>query len=153
MPRDPLTLLLPFGMVDESFSLEMLLATTSGLSGADSWRLREVFMMSSREEAFVRRLLRKKRNIWIYRCNQRGWCGDFVIVDMSEPVAKRRRGVVLELKSGAALKEGDGGLQIKNAAAAIGELISRGVLAEGADMVTWLGGKEAILEALGAAEV
>ena len=153
MSPKPLTLLLPFRLVDESFSLAMLLASDPERSGAETWRLREVFAMSSREEAFVRRLLRKKRNLWIYRCNQRGWCGDFIIIDMSEPEPSRRHGLLLELKSGAALKEGGGGLQVKNAAAAFAELRSSGVLGEGATTGTWLGSKEAILEALGAAEV
>jgi hypothetical protein len=153
MPAQPLTLLLPFKLVDESFSLPMLLASDPERSGAETWRLQEVFAMSSREEAFARRLLSRKRNIWIYRCNQRGWCGDFVIVDMSEPEAARRRAVVVELKSGAALKAGGGGLQVKNAAAAIDELIAAGVLAPGSEVVTWLGSKEAVLAELGAGEL
>ena len=153
MSGTPLTLLLPFRMVDESFSLELLLASDPERSGADTWRLRELFAMSSREEAFVRRLLRKKRNLWLFRCNQRGWCGDFVVVDMSEPEVRRRHAVVIELKSGAALKVGGGGLQIKNAHAAVSELVADGVLAEGAAFETWLGSKEAVLETLGAAEV
>ena len=153
MSPKPLTLLLPFRLVDEGFSLAMLLASAPELSSFDPRRLREVFAMSSREQAFVRRLLRKKRNLWIFRCNQRGWCGDFIIVDMSEPDASRRRSLLIELKSGAALKEGGGGLQVKNAAAAFAELHASGVLEEGATTDTWLGSKEAILEALGAAEV
>ncbi|MFT5686476.1 MAG: hypothetical protein ACI8RZ_007432 [Myxococcota bacterium] len=153
MPAQPLTLLLPFRLVDESFSLVMLLASDPERSGADTWRLQEVFAMSSREEAFVRRLLRKKRNIWIFRCNQRGWCGDFVIVDMSQPDARRRLAVVIELKSGAALKRGGGGLQVKNASAAIAELTASGVLGEEPEVVTWLGSKEAVLAELGASEV
>ena len=153
MSAQPLTLLLPFWMVDESFSIAMLLASDPDRSGAETWRLQEVFSMSSREEAFVRRLLRKKRNIWLYRCNQRGWCGDFVLVDMSVPDIRYRQAVVIELKSGASLKRSGGGLQVKNASAAIAELTAAGVLSEGAELVTWLGSKEAVLEALGAAEV
>ncbi len=153
MSAQPLTLLLPFWMVDESFSVAMLLASDPDRSGAGAWRLQEVFAMSSREEAFVRRLLRKKRNIWLYRCNQRGWCGDFVMVDMSVPDIRHRQAVVIELKSGASLKLGGGGLQVKNAPAAVAELIAAGVLGEGTELVTWLGSKEAVLEALGAAEV
>ena len=72
---------------------------------------------------------------------------------MSVPDIRHRQAVVIELKSGASLKLSGGGLQVKNAPAAIAELVEAGVLSEGAELVTWLGSKEAVLEALGAAEV
>ena len=150
MAQIPQTLLLSFQLVDEGFSMERLLSGLPDHSWSEGWRMREMFAMSSREVAFVRRLLTRKRNLWLYRCNQRGFCGDFVVVDMSEPDASRREALVLELKSGASLKVGGGGVQVKNVATAVQEIVDSGVLLEGVQVTTWVGSKEVILEALGA---
>jgi hypothetical protein len=39
--------------------------------------------------------------VWVFRCDQRRFAGDFVVVDMSEPRPERRWVVVLDLKMGA----------------------------------------------------
>ncbi|MFT4980165.1 MAG: hypothetical protein ACI8S6_006077, partial [Myxococcota bacterium] len=119
------------------------------ISAGQAFRLREVFAMSSREEVFVRILLREKRNLWIFRCHQQGFSGDFVIVDMSHPQPQRRSAVVVELKARALLKLGSGGLQLKNAPVAVAELIERGVLTEHSEVTIATGDKDAVLEYLG----
>ena len=148
---EPRTLYLPFRMVDESFSVELLLQETPGIPAGKAWRLREQFDMSSREEAFARQLLRRKRNLWLFRCHQQAYCGDFIVVDMSDPRPARRPAWVLELKARAPLKKGSGaGLQVKNAPEALAELCAQGVLTAEAPIEILLGDEDAILEYLGA---
>jgi hypothetical protein len=91
------------------------------------------------EEGFARALLAAHARLWLYRSNQRAFCGDFVVVDMSSPRPSRRRALVLELKHGAPLRFGGGGagVQLVNAERAVHEL-SGAVLGEGArwDLLT-----------------
>jgi len=145
----PMTLYLPFRMVDESFSVPLLLEEARDISPGHAFRLREAFAMSSREEVFVRTLLRHKRNIWIFRCHQKGFSGDFVVVDMSTPKPAERRAVVVELKARAPLKLGGGGLQVKNHPASLAELVAQGVLASSSPSETVTGDKDAVLSYLG----
>lgn len=144
-----MTLYLPFRMVDESFSVPLLLEEDRGISSGEAYRLREAFGMSSREEAFVRVLLRWKRNMWVFRCHQQGFSGDFVIVDMSHPQPAGRSAVVVELKARAPLKIGAGGVQVKNAAVSVAELIGQGVLTERSPVTVVTGDKDAVLSHLG----
>ncbi len=79
------------------------------------------FALSSRELRFVRALHARKANLWVWRCRQDAFAGDFVVVDMSEPDPARRRCWVLELKMGAPLKA-VGGHQMGRADDALAEL-------------------------------
>ncbi len=62
------------------------------------------FGLSSRETRFVRAIHARKSNLWLWRCRQDAFAGDFVVVDMSEPRPEARTVWVLELKQGQALK-------------------------------------------------
>ncbi len=119
---DPFLLHLPVRMLDVGFGLGTHIFNSWRCSRSETHRLVEIFAMTRPEIAFVRRLLERKRNLWLYRCNQRRFCGDFVVVDMSGPM-NLREALVLELKANEALKLEAGGVQLQNAAEAVAELI------------------------------
>ena len=124
--RSPLTMRLPFSMADRNLRLEQILAADPSRSWAHSLPLLAAFALSNPEKRFVRRLLTCKRNYWLFRTNQRQLCGDFVAVDMSAVVPRRRTVSVIELKSGTGLKFGGGGAgnQLQRALAAVTEIAS-----------------------------
>ncbi len=102
---------------------------------ADEWELSRSsisflvgsFTFRNDEKSFVVNLLENKPNLWVFRCNQRKFCGDFVIVDMSSPAPELRRVVVLDLKQGASLKRGGGGagIQLQNARSAVQDIAQK----------------------------
>jgi len=136
--RAPTTLRLPFWAAAR-FRLEAILRSQS--IGVE-WR--EVFALGGPERAFARSLLQRRRNVWLYRTNQRRACGDFVAIDMSAP--RDRRAYALELKSDEPLRIGAGGVQLAGLASAIAEL--RPVIGDGA-VITARGGGAAMLAWLG----
>ena len=83
--------------------------------------LHALFAMEEDEREFARVILDQKPNYWVFRANQKKFCGDFIVVDMSCPDASNRKPIVVELKRGATLKLGGGGAsnQLCNAAEAI----------------------------------
>lgn len=149
MPREPLTLRLPHSLVDGPgrFNLHRLLSQVDERSSSQAWGLQERFALSSREERFVRRLLAVKRNLWLFRCNQRRYCGDFIAVDMASAAVHLRPAYALELKQGEPLKLDAGpGIQMKNVDEAILELIEQDVLQVGSPYIRVSGSFEVILE-------
>jgi hypothetical protein len=108
------------------------------------------FAFKNDERGFARELLARRTELWLFRSNQRAFCGDFVAIDMSSPVPGRRRAFVLELKLGARLRVGSGGVQLRNAESAVRDLGRGGVLGDeaGFDVVT--GDAERILAFLSA---
>lgn len=139
--RAPFLLRLPFWMADR-FDLAMLLAQRAELSGSLARRWLEVFALSGPETAFARGVLSRKRNLWLYRCHQRRFCGDFVIVDMSAPV-DLRMGWVIELKLGEPLRFDVGGVQLQQAAEAVAEVLGarapwRTIMGGGVEVQAWL---------------
>jgi hypothetical protein len=116
-----------------------------------SARLRASFEMHDDEEAFARALLAHRKNLWVFRANQRASCGDFVLVDMSSPRPCSRRVWVVELKRGQALLEGGGGagFQLVRHRAALDELARRyGVVPLGITCRLLVGDATAVLAAL-----
>jgi hypothetical protein len=83
------------------------------------------FAFKNDEHAFARTLLARRTELWLFRANQRAFCGDFVAVDMSAAAGARRRALVIELKLGAAVRVGCGGVQMRNAARAVRDLPRR----------------------------
>lgn len=149
MPADPLTLRLPPWLVDR-FDLPRVIAESGSYTRSEAYRLLERFAMSGPEQAFVQTVLARRTNLWLYRCNQRAACGDFLVVDVSSPSPADRAAVAIELKAGAPLALGGARLQLTNVDAALAELIVTGVLASPA--VTHAHGDEAaVLAYLGAA--
>ncbi|HVV88572.1 MAG TPA: hypothetical protein VHE35_36260 [Kofleriaceae bacterium] len=127
MGADPLTLLLPAWMVDR-FDLARVLAETGRWSWSEGYRLLERFDMSGPERDFVQTVLARRTNLWLYRCNQREVCGDFIVVDLSPPDAADRPALVVELKTGEPLAFGGARRQLARAAEAVAEIAASGVL-------------------------
>lgn len=149
----PLTLRLPFWLAHE-FSLKRLLARTLSNSWSECWALIPAFAHSGPEREFVRHMLRHERRLWLFRCHQRAFCGDFVVVDMSPPPGQRRWSAVVELKSSGPLTVGGGGAsnQFKNSAAALqavekqlphgGPFVSHLVSGDSQQVLAWLRGRQ-----------
>ena len=115
--------------------------------------LNAMFDFKSDERAFARALLEQKPHLWVFRCNQQRFCGDFILIDMSCPDIEGRRVLALEMKERGRLKVGSGaGFQLRNAARAVAA-ISRetGIVVEGAPFETVVGGKGELASFLGLA--
>ena len=141
--RIPSTLRLPFHAAGR-FRLEQLLVAQLDVPWSVGWQLREMFALSGPELALARLLLERRRNLWLYRTNQRHYCGDFIAIDMSAP--RDRRTYALEVKTGEPLRVGVGGRQFTGLPGALAELadvIGAGVVVtaqgDGEAIVRWLG--------------
>lgn len=144
--RPPLTLRLSFGLVDEGFHFHKLLMDGLGLSSREARELRPAFDVSAPEKRFARALLRDKRNVWLYRCHQQRFCGDFIAVDMSAAEPARRPAVVIELKEREPVRAGlEATGQQKHALAAVSEIIAAGVLTEASPVEILVGGSHEVL--------
>lgn len=120
----PMILHLPAHM-SESFNLARQLAAED-MSWAHGFRLLADFEMRTQEQAFAKTLLARKRNVWLFRCNQRCFCGDFVTVDMSAQSPAQRQVYVIELKMGEPLQVGvKPGTQMARWRAAVAEIAER----------------------------
>jgi hypothetical protein len=149
MPREPpIVLPISLPLLTHANPWALLLAKEEGYSLSNASLLSERYALKSDEKPFVRELLRRKRNVWAFRCDQRRFAGDFVVVDMSEPRPERRWVVVLDLKMGAPLVLGGGGagVQLTHAQLAVEALAARqDLLAPGARYELATGDKAAIL--------
>ena len=92
-------------------------------------------------------LLEVQTHLWIYRCNQRRFCGDFIAVDMSEPRRGCRRVHPIELKQRAQLKIGSQHWQLTRFRAALQEIATTTGAIEAAVPVTPLLGDSAAVAA------
>jgi hypothetical protein len=110
------------------------------------------FAFKGDEYAFAQALLRKKTELWLFRSNQRAFCGDFVVVDLSSPSPARRRAFVLDLKLNAKLRIGGGGagVQLRNAERVIRDIAATGVLGKDPRYELMTGGSEEVLRFFGA---
>ncbi|HBP22783.1 MAG TPA: hypothetical protein DEA08_34010 [Planctomycetes bacterium] len=109
------------------------------------------FRFVNDERAFARALVERKSNLWLFRCNQRAFCGDFVVVDMSSPDPRRRPVWVIDLKRGAPLRLGGGGAGVafRNAGRAVRAVASGfQILGRRAEPELVTGDRELILEHL-----
>lgn len=116
-----MTLLLP-PWLGASFNLPRVLADDGRWSGSEAYRLLERFDLASHERVFVKTILERRTNLWVFRAHQRHACGDFIIVDMSSPRAVTRQSYVLELKSGEPLVIGGARLQCARYREALAEI-------------------------------
>ncbi|WP_438016836.1 hypothetical protein WMF18_39570 [Sorangium sp. So ce315] len=118
-------------------------------SQADADFAFHAFAFKADEDRFARGLMDRRTELWLFRSNQRAYCGDFLAVDMSSPWPARRRSYVIELKRGMPVRVGGGavGLQLRNAASAVQGLAQQGdVLGDEAAYVTVSGDGTAIVE-------
>jgi hypothetical protein len=149
MPREPpIVLPVTLPLLGHANPWALLLAKEEGYPLATAALLSERYALKSDEKPFVRELLSRKRNLWVFRCDQRRFAGDFVVVDMSDPRPARRQVVVLDLKMGAPLVLGGGGagVQLTHAQLAVEGVAARqGVLAPGTPYALATGDKDAML--------
>ena len=148
MPKPPIVLRLSPALLAFANPWPLLLMEDPRFSQASALRMGERFSFKNDEKAFVRELLFRKSNFWIFRSDQQSFCGDFVVVDMASPLVKLRAVAVIDLKQGASLKQGGGGagIQFKNAALAVQAVAREFQIINEASPVSLLSGdKEAIL--------
>jgi hypothetical protein len=127
---DPLTLRLPSWLCD-SFDLARVIANEHRVPGRTTGACHfDRFDMRSHERSFVKTVLARRSNLWLFRTNQRRSCGDFIAVDMSSSRRVDRCAYVMELKMGERLVTGGARLQCAQYGAAVDELAARGVLAD-----------------------
>lgn len=147
---DPLTLRLPSWLCN-SFDLARVIANEHRSHGRTTGVCRfDRFEMRSHERSFVKTVLARRSNLWLFRSNQRRSCGDFIAVDMSSSRRADRCAYVMELKMGERLVTGGARLQCAQYGAAVDELAARGILevrspvellyGDGAAVLTHLGG-------------
>jgi hypothetical protein len=146
--EEPRTLLLPAWMLS-SFDLPRAIAEERRWSWSEGWRLLERFEMASHERTFVKTILERRSNLWLYRTNQRLACGDFIAVDMSPPLAVDRTARVIELKTGARLALGGARVQCADHRAAVDEIARAGIVDAGSPVELIYGDHAAVLEHLG----
>jgi hypothetical protein len=107
------------------------------------------FEMRSHERAFVKTVLARRSNLWLFRTNQRKSCGDFIAIDMSSPRRADRCAHVMELKMGERLVIGGARLQCAQYAAAVCELVDREILDDESAVELLYGDGGAVLTHLG----
>lgn len=125
MPRPlPLALALPRRALARRDLVPALVWRAIRPANADVGLVVQAFELKNDELDFARALLAKKSQLHLFRSNQRAFCGDFVVVDVSSPSVARRSAVVLDLKQGAPLRVGGGGagVQLRNAELAVREI-------------------------------
>lgn len=142
MTTDPLTLRLPSWLCAR-FDLARVIANEHRRCRFDQ------FDMRSHERAFVKTVLARRSNLWLFRTNQRRSCGDFIAIDMSSPVRAERRAYVMELKMGERLVIGGARLQCAQYATAVDELVARAILVDSSPVELLYGDGAVVLARLG----
>ncbi|MBA2544330.1 MAG: hypothetical protein H0V17_32095 [Deltaproteobacteria bacterium] len=146
---DPFTLRLP-GWLCDSFDLARVIANEHRSRGRTTGVCRfDKFEMRSHERAFVKAVLARRSNLWLFRTNQRRSCGDFIAIDMSSSRRVDRRAYVMELKTGDPLVTGGARLQCAQYRVAVNELVARDLLADGSPVELLYGDNAAVLTHLG----
>ena len=149
MPTDPLTLRLPSWLCT-SFDLGRAIANEHRVRGRTTGVCRShEFDMRSHERAFVKTVLARRSNLWLFRTNQRRSCGDFIAIDMSASRRADRRAYVMELKMGERLVIGGAHLQSAHYPAAIDELVAREFLDDSSPVELLYGDGDAVVHHLG----
>lgn len=142
---EPLTLRLPSWLC-ESFDLPRVIANEHRSPGRTTGVCRfDQFEMRSHERAFVKTVLARRSNLWLFRTNQRRSCGDFIAIDMSSSRRADRRTYVMELKMGERLVIGGARLQCAQYGAAIDELVVREIVEDGSPVELLYGDGAAVL--------
>lgn len=98
-----------------------LVQKTTRPSHAEAAFAFHAFAFKADEHEFARALLTRRTELWLFRANQRAFCGDFLAIDMSSPCPASRRAWVIELKRNMPIRIGGGavGVQLRNAALAM----------------------------------
>jgi hypothetical protein len=125
-----------------------LVQKTARPSQAEAAFAFHAFAFKADEHEFALELLSRRTELWLFRANQRAFCGDFLAIDMSSPRPAGRRVYVLELKRGMPVRIGAGavGIQLRNATIAVRALArERGFVADEGASITVSGDGAAIV--------
>ncbi len=107
------------------------------------------FAMTEDELSFARALLLVQSQMWLYRTHQRGFAGDFVVVDLSSPAPARRRVFAVELKRGQHVRIHEGTpLQLRNAGLVVSQIARTGVIDDDNPHSMLTGDSRAVVEYL-----
>ena len=143
----PLAVRLGFALVDEGFYFARNLKEQLEVSSRQANQLVTAYDMSQPEKEFARRLLRDKRNLWLYRCHQQCFCGDFAVVDMSGTTPHERRVVVAELKERKPLEiDASPGNQLARAGDVVNQLVAADVIAASCQVVLAIGDSDELFD-------
>jgi hypothetical protein len=106
------------------------------------------FALRRPEHRFVHRMQREHTHVWLFRCNQRRFCGDFVAVVMSAGAPERRASCPIELKQRAPLRiDRARRIQLANHRAALAEIAERlGIITQESPVVALLGDPDAVCD-------
>lgn len=140
-------------LTDPSLVLRIPRAALSRRDAIDrlsaTWQGRRLFAFKCDELEFARALLARRTNLWLYRTSQRAFAGDFLVVDVSSPGVDRRPVVVVELKRGDPLRVSmPTAIQLRQAPAAIREIVDAGVITEDCNVHAVTGDADAVLRYL-----
>jgi hypothetical protein len=107
------------------------------------------FAMTEDELSFARALLAVQSQLWLFRTHQRGFAGDFVVIDLSSPDPASRPVFAVELKLGARVRVHQGTpLQLRNATTVITHIAKTGVIADSCEPEMLTGDSRAVLDHL-----
>lgn len=122
--RVPTSLKLYRSALERRDAVASLITSAIKPSPAHAALVFQSFAFKNDELHFARELLRRKSQLWLFRSNQRAFCGDFTVIDVSSPWPERRRAFVIDLKLGAPVRLGGGGagVQLRNAERAVREI-------------------------------
>jgi hypothetical protein len=107
--KQPIVMKLTLSCVERNDSFYHYISSLPGRTGKQVSELVPLFDFKNDERYFARELLETKNNFWLFRCNQRKFCGDFLAVDMSSNDIRFRDTYVIDLKQNAPLKTNGGG--------------------------------------------
>ena len=111
-------------------------------------RVVHAYALTEDERSFARHLLAFRTQVWLWRSHQQAFCGDFVLVDLSNPDPASRPAWVVDLKRGAPLRRS--GWQLRLADEALAELAAEGVIAPEVGPRVLTGDRQALLDHLAA---
>jgi hypothetical protein len=110
------------------------------------------FAMTEDELFFARALLAVRSQLWLFRTHQRGFAGDFVVVNLSSPDPAYRLVFAVELKMGSRVRvHGGTPLQLRNAGLVVAHIARTGVIADSCAPEMLTGDARAVIEHLRAA--
>ena len=104
-----------------------------------------LFALRSQELRFSRIFLETFTNYWLFRCNQKKYLGDFIIVDMSSPALHLRQAWVVELKFRQSVQLRKG-FQLRNSQLAIEQLTGQGIISNQSPISYLHGGGMKLIE-------
>lgn len=146
--RHPRLLRLPRWLLRQGLRLDRALALDPAWTRARPGVVVPRLRLSGPEERFARELLQRRSNLWLWRCLPSASCGDFAVVDLSDPRPDARPLWLVELKERSPWRPGRG-LQLQRPERARDELAGLGVIGAATTPVLAEASTDAALRQLG----